>query len=340
MLTVTLNERSRLLAIQETDKKELYDIGKLAGQNGAASQQVQDIFNSKTKEEAAAKAAPFLQDPLQKQQLSNALLTNELTRLNINKTAYELDLLKKYGGMTPAQYAAYLKDEKKTIEEAEEASEKTRLQGQALGEKMTLINSVLNSNAIDSVVGPSIVSRAATGFGGFAGRFAAGAVPGAVTGGLTFGPPGILVGGIITGSALAFQGSKDYFTGAGDKLVGQTEQFISKEFLQSLIDVKAQGATFGALQKAEQDALTAAATFIGQRRICSGGGRGVCGEKEAVVGYDLSEADFRKEFGKIQKYAQLAYERSTGNSWAPDEQITWDALESAQSTLQFNAGDW
>lgn len=329
-LDIFLNERTRVLGIEEANKKEIYEVGKLAGKFGADQATVQKIFSATSREEAAALAGSFLQDPMAKQQLENAKLDNALTKLQINKANYELDLLKKYGGMTPSQYAESLKEEKKRIAEEKDAKERARLQGQALNEKVTLLGSVLNSSAIDSVVGPSIFSRGAGTFGGAAGRFAAGATAGGVAG-IPLGPIGIAGGALLGGSAVALQGSKDYFTGAGDKLIGQTEQFISKEFLQNLIDIKAQGATFGALTQKEQEALTAAATFIGNRRVYKGSG-----EDKQVIGYDMSEADFRRELQTIQNLTKKAYTTATGEAWASDEQDFWSQLEMQQGLLNFN----
>lgn len=337
-LAIAITERDRILRLDETNRKEIYDIGLTAQKYGADQATVQKIFNSHSREEAVSNAGSFLVDPQAAVDLENARLQNVLTKTQINKSAYELQLLQKYGGMTPAQYSQYLRDEKKLIDEEKDAAEKARLQGQALSEKVTLLSSVLNSSAIDSVVGPSIASRAATGPLGVLGRFAAGATGGAAVGaaiGAPFGGvgavPGAIAGGLFGGSALALQGAADYFSGASDKLVGQTEQFISKEFLNNLIDVKAQGATFGALTQKEQDALTAAATFIGQRRIYRGSG-----EDKQVVGYDMSESDFKAELGTILDLTRKAYEVASGNTWTSDEEEVWDALQSGEFDTQFN----
>src|SRR3990167_2694681 len=108
-----LDERTRLLAIAETDKKEIYDVAKIVAQYGAPADIASKIGKATSREEALAIAAPYLQDPKAKIDLQNAVLSGQLTRLNINKTAYELDLLKKYGGLTPTQYADKLKEEQK-----------------------------------------------------------------------------------------------------------------------------------------------------------------------------------------------------------------------------------
>lgn len=299
---ILLNERSRLLEQQKADKTQIYNTATIISKYGADATTVQKVLNAQTPEEALTLASPFMVDPKAKYELESAKLDNILKGAQIKKTNYELDLLKKYGGLSPTEYANALKEEQKQIQAEKDEQERSRLQGLALGEKVTLLNTVIDSSAIDSVVGPNAFSRSQTST--WKEFFLQN---------LTILP--------------AFQGSIDYFTGSGDALIGQTEQFISKEFLQNLIDVKAQGATFGALQKAEQDALTAAATYIGQRRVCSGGGRGVCPEGQSVIGYDMSEADFTEELKTIRNLTTIAYQRATGNSWTSEEQAVWDSLE-------------
>lgn len=280
----------KAIAISDADKKYIRDLGKMAGENGADRETIDNILQAQTPEIAMSFASDFLRSPEAKAELESMRLDQSLKKAQINKTLYELELLQQYGGLSPKEYANLLKEEQKEIEQAETESEQRILQGEALEKKIILLDSVLDSNAIDSVVGPSFLARRPTSVTGFVGRLAIGGLP-------------------------ALQGVKDYFTGDADRLVGQVEQFISKEFLDNLINVKAQGATFGALQKSEQDALTAAATFIGQRKIYTGKG-----EDRQVVGYDMSEKDFRKELKTIQDMTRKAYERATGKKFTTEEE--------------------
>ena len=84
--------------------------------------------------------------------------------------------------------------------------------------------------------------------------------------------------------------------------------------MDSLINTKAQGGTFGALTKPEQDALTASATFLGNRRVYSGKG-----EDKEVVGYNMSEKDFRRELQNIQNLTKKAREKATGKTFDASE---------------------
>lgn len=344
-LAIFMNERDRILEIQRIDRNNAYDVGLIAQQNGAPADLVQQAFKSGTGEQAAVILGQFMQSPQAKQALRNALLDSQLKKINIARAQEELKILREFDGLTPTQYAKKLDDEKKVIQAAKDDVEKARLQGEALDRQIILLDSVLESSAIGSVVGPSVIGRAPTSKLGLVSRIVTPTIAGAVTGagvGLIGGPVGVagaaLIGagaGFIGGLGLASQGAVDYFTGSADKLIGQVEQFISQKFLQSLIDVKAQGATFGALQKAEQDALTQAATFIGQRRICDGPS-GRCVEGATVVGYDMAEKDFREEFGTIQRLTRLARDRATGKTFTDDENNVFDKINQINNEVNFN----
>jgi hypothetical protein len=227
--------------------------------------------------------------------------------------------------MSPTEYAKYLKEEQAAVTAAKSDAEKSRLQATALGEKISLLDGILQSRALDSVVGPTFLSRAASGVTGVLGRFATGFAASAPVGAVAGAPfagvgavPGALISGTAGGLALASQGALDVF-GERQNFIASVEQFVSKEFLDNLINVKAQGATFGALQKAEQDALTQAASKIGTWRVTSG-----TGDERKVVGYNASEEDFRRELATIQRLARVAYERASGNSITPTERSVLD----------------
>ncbi len=98
-------------------------------------------------------------------------------------------------------------------------------------------------------------------------------------------------------------------TGGRQNFIADVEQIISKEFLDNLVNVKAQGATFGALQKSEQDALTQSATKIGNWRITSGSG-----DDKKVTGYNASEKDFKREVDRINALATKAFIVSGGDA--------------------------
>lgn len=89
--------------------------------------------------------------------------------------------------------------------------------------------------------------------------------------------------------------------------IAGVEQLISQKFLDSLIDTKAKGGSFGALTKPEQDALTVAATKIGNWRIRDGDG-----ENAKVIGYEIGEADMQTELDTLITLAQKAESMARG----------------------------
>ena len=301
-----LDQQQARIDEEKATKKEIQNVAITLASYGVNPDIVNKVMNSQDMEEAIALAGTNLQSPEAKAKLESIRLDQILTKAQIAKTNYEMEISRKYGGLTPAQYAAMLKEEQKEIAAAKTASEQAEKQGVALQEKIVLLDSVLKNKAIDSVVGPSILTRKPT---GFKERVMTGLIP-------------------FAGPILQLQGAKDSLTGDADRLIGQTEQFISKEFLDSLIDVKAQGATFGALQKAEQDALTSAASYIGQRRITKGKG-----DDRQVIGYDMSEKDFIKELTTIKTLTQKAYEKATGKVFGADEAALLDEMFNNSSLI-------
>jgi hypothetical protein len=305
-LNFMLQREEARIAEEKATKKEIQNVAITLASYGVNPDIVNKVMNSQDMEEAIALAGTNLQSPEAKAKLESIRLDQILTKAQIAKTNYEMEISRKYGGLTPAQYAAMLKEEQTEIAAAKTASEQAEKQGVALQEKIVLLDSVLKNKAIDSVVGPSILTRKPT---GFKERVMTGLIP-------------------FAGPILQLQGAKDSLTGDADRLIGQTEQFISKEFLDSLIDVKAQGATFGALQKAEQDALTSAASYIGQRRITKGKG-----DDRQVIGYDMSEKDFIKELTTIKTLTQKAYEKATGKVFGADEAALLDEMFNNSSLI-------
>jgi hypothetical protein len=130
------------------------------------------------------------------------------------------------------------------------------------------IGNILNGKGLSEAVGPNFLSRS--------------------TGLLQFLAPGRLSGSIAN-------------------FVGDVEQIRSQLNLQSLLDAKAKGATFGALSEQELRTLSNSATKIGQWAIEKNG---------KVVGYNASQKDFKKELDKINNFAKLDFIMRGGN---PDE---------------------
>ncbi len=95
--------------------------------------------------------------------------------------------------------------------------------------------------------------------------------------------------------------------------VGRVQQILSQEALQSLIEAKERGATFGALSDAELQILTEAATTIGNWTITKNG---------KVVGYRIDEQSFRDEFVRLIGKYETAIADTTGQeALGSNEQI-------------------
>lgn len=318
-----LDKDDAFVAQAKEDDKAIQEIGFKLAQYGVDMKTIQGVLSAGSVSDALAMAGSKLQDPRMKMEMESIRIDQTLKKAQIKKANYELELLQKYDGLSPSEYAKALKEEQETIKNAKDEKERVRLQGQSLDGSIILIGSILDSKAIDSVVGPTSLSRAPTSAKGVASRIGASVATGATVGAFG-GPVGAIlggIGGVAYGVANSLQGRKDAITGSADYLVGQTEQFISKKFLDNLIESKAAGATFGALTKPEQDALTAAATAIGQRRIYEGKG-----EERIVVGYDMAEKDYKREMNTILDLTKKARERVTGSSFGQDEEAVLDSL--------------
>lgn len=308
-------EEDRRVAIQYAVEEERFnrngviDTMNTAAQFGASQDVLSAISGATTYQEAITAAGQYLQDPLAKQQLINAQTQAIIQQQSIRRENYEFSLLQKYGGMTPTEYSNYVKSQNAQIAAAKSEQERKQAQAQVLGEKVDLTSAILNSKALDSVVGtvPGINRLPSSTIGRLAGLFTP------ATFGATFG------------------GIKDITTGEQQSLIASTEQLVSKEFLDNLINVKAQGATFGALTEKEQIALTEAATLIGGRRVYKGSG-----DARQVAGYNMSQASFKAEIKRIQDLARTAYERAQGEAWDDGEQDIWNQIQQAQEAINFN----
>ena len=188
---------------------------------------------------------------------------------------------------------------------------------EALNSKILQIDNIINSSALNAVVGPNLAARGATGIGGILGRTLAGAGTGAGAGavvGSVVPGAGTIAGGLFGsaiggGSALigATAQALPYFSGSAQNLIGDVEQLTSKEFIDNLINVKGQGATFGALTEKEGQALRDAATKLNNWKIPDPN------NPNKAIGYNIDEENFIKELNKIKELAQKGIVYKGGN---------------------------
>ena len=326
LLKIALNERTRILELEKNSRDEIYELGLLAQRFGATPDVVARMFGSGSKEDAVLAAGGFLQDPRMGLELKSLILNHQLKRLKIEEQ-------RKINALIGEQTDKDTKADLEAMKQAEAALP-------VLENKVLLIKGLIDSSALDSVVGTGIFGRAAGGFGGIAGRFITGAASGAAIGAAFGAPfagigaiPGAIGGAIVGAFGLASQGAIDKSSGARQDFIGGVEQLISREFLDSLIAVKAQGATFGALQKAEQDALTQAASKIGFWRVRMGNR-----DDGQVIGYNASEASFKKELGILLDLTNITLTKARGNLFTEEERAVFDALDEVTSLLTTPGG--
>lgn len=116
-----------------------------------------------------------------------------------------------------------------------------------------------------------------------------------VTTGPTFLSRGFLASPITLGGAF----------GSKDKFVGDISKFLAKDTLDKLVDIKAQGATFGALSDSERQAIANAANSIAANVIRDP-------DTDRIKKIDMSQKDLIANLEEIKRTAELSYLRQGG----------------------------
>lgn len=111
-------------------------------------------------------------------------------------------------------------------------------------------------------------------------------------------------------------------TGGTTNFVAGVEQLRSQLSLDSLINAKARGATFGALSEGELNILSNSASKLGTWALKDSNGD--------VIGYKTSESNFKRELDKINNFAKLDYILKGGapedvNAKVLDDGTIWTA---------------
>ena len=104
---------------------------------------------------------------------------------------------------------------------------------------------------------------------------------------------------------LSLGGVVNKLSGAKQNFIGDVEQLTTGLTTTNLIDLKAQGATFGALNEQEFNTIKNSATKINTWAVKDKNGN--------VTGYNASEKDFKKELDKINNFGKLDYVYRGGN---------------------------
>lgn len=187
-------------------------------------------------------------------------------------------------------------------------------------DKIAAIDVLKQSSGLNSRVGPNALTRK----GSLSGTIG-GAVTGAIAGGTVgatvggFGAiPGAIGGAVIGGGAAASRGAADDFTGAGQDFASGVHKLVSGLTLQSLIDAKARGATFGALSEGELDILANSASQLNDWEIKKDG-------KPTGV-WNIDEKSFKKELDNIQNLTRRALVLSNESLISDDEDSSLDSI--------------
>ena len=306
---IRLQERQRLInaeaatvADQKAVRKSISEVMLTAQQFGADPSVVESIKGATTLEDAIQQAGSSLRDPAAIQQLENLKLDFRMKQLNLKQKNAEIEIFEKYGGMSPEDYNKAIEEQTSSMEQA---------QGDALmiSDSLTSVSAILNGAGLSTVVGASPFSRGTVRQKGKVGN-----VLSAITAPL----PGISTG------------FPQEITGDADDTVALVQQIIDQQFLDKLIEVKAKGATFGALSDAEGAALRNAANAIAGARICEGG---TCKDGARTIGYDMSEREFKKQMAIIERNMNIAYKKATGDSFTPGEKALFDAMEDDENAV-------
>lgn len=108
------------------------------------------------------------------------------------------------------------------------------------------------------------------------------------------------------------------FTGVRQEFIGGVEKMLSGLTLDSLIEAKKRGATFGALSDSELNILAAAASAIKTWQLKDG--------DDKVYGYDVTEAAFKAELDTIKTLTQRALVESGQSLITEDESALLDGV--------------
>ena len=102
------------------------------------------------------------------------------------------------------------------------------------------------------------------------------------------------------------------------EFVGAISQLISKETLNTLIDLKKSGGTLGALSDQERIMLRTAASKIGAWEVTNKTGQ--------VTGYAAGEEEFKRELLVMQALARKAAREAAVTALGADDSAEVDAL--------------
>ncbi len=266
---------------QKEEDKAIQSIAIKLAEFGVDTGTVQKVMNAGSVNDAIALAGSKMQDPKAKLELEKIKLDMALTKEDIKYKQKATSLLGEPSDAEKKATESAIKEAKGSIP--------------VMQDKITAVDVLKTSAGLNSRVGTSFLSRAPQGILGTVTK-------GLVTGGL----------GLLGDAKAKVSGSGQDFAGGIHKLVGGLT-------LQSLIDAKSRGATFGALSEGELNILANSASALNDWEIKDSKGNG-------TGFWNIDEKSFKKELDNIKTLTQRALTLSQGQLLSPDEQSVLDSL--------------
>jgi hypothetical protein len=298
---VLLSAQKEELALKRSDELATKEMYIKAATNGASQAVLNKIMDAKTPEEALVLAAPYAQSPKDKLELENIKLDIALRKEDIKYKARQTALLGEPTVTEKKAVDAALKEAKSSIPVMED--------------KVAAVDVLSTHPGFESRVGTTGLSRTGTGklgtaLAGAATGFAAGSVlPGF----------GNLIGAGVGLAAGLYAGAPSDISGSGQDFAGGVHKLTGGLTLQSLIDAKSRGATFGALSDSELKILSSSATALNDWEIKD--------DKGVGTGFwNIDEASFKKELKTIQDLTRKALVKSQGTMFNKDETAVLDSI--------------
>lgn len=290
-----IDKDDAVVAQQKEDDKAILNIGMKLSEYGVDMKTVQSVLDSGSVTKAITLAGTKLQDPKAKLELETIRLDQILKKAQIAKTQRETSLL---GEPTPTETKAM----KAALKEAKASIP-------VMQDKILAVDTLLAAPGMNSRVGTNFLSRTPQGQG-FFGKIGAGI--------------GSLIKAPLTLGFGTAGDVSDSVTGAGQDFAGGVHKLVGGLTLQSLIDAKARGATFGALSEGELLILANSATAINDWEIKDKNGKG-------VGIWNIDEKAFKKEMKTIQDLTRRAIIQSKGTLFDEDEGSVLDEVYNAKA---------
>lgn len=302
-LALALQIRSEDIATQKAEQEGIRNMMVTAAQNGADGRTLQQILASSSVDKAMALAGPYIgyYDRLQVQStLANAALSRRKTLVDLALAGDEnaMAQLGSFGESLKAQL------EQTETEEQYETYKQVIDNAFTIQEKANIADRIANSPALGAATGTYQNNFFANVLGGAAGGTALGTIAGPIGMG----------GGAVLGAGTGWA-RYNAIERQREDLFDDIGALTSKETLQTLIDAKAKGATFGALSNQELGLLVQASNALSSKVITSP-------ETGKIVGISGTEDSVKRAIDEVVKYYQKAEMENFSNMLSTEERAS------------------